>query len=286
MLFALGRVDYLFIHREIVPVGPPVFEWLISHLFKKKMIYDFDDAIWTTDRIKEPWFNKIVKWRRKVSKICKWSYKVSCGNDFLGDYARQFNKNVVINPTTIDTEFSHNPKLIKKDSSKDIIIGWTGSQSTLRYLNEIEVQLQEIERKYNYVKTLVIANQKPRIDLKRMEYISWEKSNEIVDLSKIDIGIMPLPNDEWTKGKCGFKALQYMAMEIPCIASNVGVNSEIIDHGETGFLATENNDWTELLNKLINDQNLRIQMGRKGRERVVEAYSVVSNTAKFLSLFE
>ena len=113
----------IFIHREVAPVGPPVFEWIISKIFKKKIIYDFDDAIWLTDRKDESWILETLKWRSKIQSICRWSYKVSCGNEYLCDYARQFNERVFYNPTTIDTGNLHNPSLYKIDSKDKIIIG-------------------------------------------------------------------------------------------------------------------------------------------------------------------
>src|SRR6478609_7825407 len=115
VLFQLGNYSIIFIHRELTPIGPPVFEWIISKVFKKKIIYDFDDAIWLTDRKNESWILKTLKWRSKVRSICQWSYKVSCGNEYLRSYARQFNKQVVYNPTTIDTENLHNSSLHKID---------------------------------------------------------------------------------------------------------------------------------------------------------------------------
>ena len=278
--------DIVFIHRELAPIGPPVFEWVIANVLRKKIIYDFDDAIWLTDREGESWLTKALRWRSKVGCICKWSYRVSCGNAYLAEYARNFNANVVINPTTIDTEDVHNPNLFNRvtDNSR-ISIGWTGSHSTLKYLAGIESILKELQGRHPHVSFLVIADRRPPLNLVRFEYRPWQKATEAADLMKIDIGIMPLPDDEWSKGKCGFKALQYMAMGIPCVVSPVGVNTTIVVHGETGFMATTHQEWVDCLEKLINDPSLRIRLGIKGRERVIKHYSVVSNTANFLALF-
>src|SRR6267154_3452012 len=141
-LFKIGQYEIVFIHREAAPIGPPVFEWIISKIFRKKIIYDFDDAIWMTDRQNESMVLKTLKWRSKVKSICRWSYKISCGNQFLCSYAKQFNGKVYYNPTTIDPENVHNPSLqeIKKDHK--VIIGWTGSHSTLKYLKDLESVLQ------------------------------------------------------------------------------------------------------------------------------------------------
>src|SRR5690606_28051456 len=117
-------------------------------------------------------------------------------------------------------------------------------------------------------------------------FLRWNKETEAEDLLKIDVGIMPLPNDEWSRGKCGFKALQYLAMKKPCVASPVGVNSEIIEHGVNGFLAESSEEWFIHLENLVRDESLRLQMGQAGRKKIIDHYSVVSNTSTFLSLFE
>jgi len=286
VLLTVSRYDFIFIHRETLPLGPPIIEWIIFKIFKKRIIYDFDDAIWLTDRTNETSILRSAKWRSKIPSICRWSHKVSCGNRFLSDYARQFNANVVRVPTTIDTQHLHNPLLFPKDKKNDIVIGWTGSRSTLKYLGRLEGVLQKLEKKYSNLKILVIADQRPPLSLQTLEFIPWSTDMEIASLAKMNIGIMPLPDDEWSKGKCGFKALQYMAMEIPTVASPVGVNTTIIDHGIDGFLCTTDAEWITTLETLIKDAALRRQIGLKGREKVIHAYSVLSNTSTFLSLFE
>lgn len=286
LLFRIWQYDFVFIHREASPVGPPIFEWIISKIFKKRIIYDFDDAIWLTDRKNESTLLRSVKCRSKVSWICRWSYKVSCGNSYLYTYAKQFQQNVICVPTTIDTHHLHNPSLFTKEQRNHIVIGWTGSHSTLKYFASLEGVLQKLTEKYRNLRIIVIADQPPSRFFNGLEFIPWSTDTEMTDLLKIDIGIMPLPDDEWSKGKCGFKALQYMAMEIPTVAAPVGVNTTIIDHGINGFLCTTDTEWTDALEALINDPELRRKMGKKGREKVEHFYSVASNTPTFLSLFE
>ena len=286
VLFTVPRYDYIFIHREAAPVGPPIFEWTIAKIFGKKIVYDFDDAIWMTDNHQESSFERLLRWRSKVASICRWSYKVSCGNDYLCNYARQFNRNVILNPTTIDTETLHNRELYGKNMSSTITIGWTGSHSTLKYLKDIEGTLQQLEQQFSNVNILIIANQIPALALNRLQFIPWRKETEAIDLLMMDIGIMPLPDDEWTSGKCGFKALQYMSMEIPCVVSPVGVNSTIVEDRVSGFLAKTKTEWLDALTNLIKDKELREQLGKAGRKRVVDQYSVISNQRNFLLLFE
>src|SRR5688572_12154388 len=136
VLFKSPMYDFVFIHREAAPIGPPIFEWILAKVFRRKIIYDFDDAIWLTDRPKESWILRAAKWRSKVASICTWSHKVSCGNAYLCEYAAQFNKHVIYNPQTIDTENLHAPGLYTsaEPAPGKIRIGWTGSHSTLKYL--------------------------------------------------------------------------------------------------------------------------------------------------------
>jgi glycosyltransferase involved in cell wall biosynthesis len=285
------KAEHILIHRELLPVGPPLLEWIISRVFRKKIIYDFDDAIWITDNSNENWFVKALRWRSKVESICRWSFKISAGNEYLAEYARQFNTNVVVNPTTIDTLYMHNPDLHRESIastklSGEIMIGWTGSHSTLKYLESLEPVLQKIEDQCPGISFLVIADKLPQLRLKKIVFRTWTKETEIRDLALVDIGIMPLPDDEWVKGKCGFKALQYMAMGIPCIASSVGVNTTIIQHGKNGFLCARDEEWLACFHQLIINETLRKLIGRAGKQTVVDHYSVRSNTSTFLSLFE
>jgi glycosyltransferase involved in cell wall biosynthesis len=283
-LFAVLSYDFVFIHREATPIGPPIFEWIIAKLLRRKIIYDFDDAIWLTDKTQESKVQKAIRWRNKVASICKWSYKVSAGNTYLADYAKGFTKNVVINPTTIDTVHVHKP-IPRSNPNNRIVIGWTGSHSTLKYLNKLEEVLQRIEKNFPAVDFCVIADKEPNLNLRRIAFKPWSLETEVTDLAQFDIGVMPLPDDEWAKGKCGFKALQYMAMEIPTVASPVGVNTMILSEGINGLLARRTSDWEESLSSLIRDENLRKRLAEAGRLTVEQHYSVNSNKNNFLGLF-
>ena len=278
--------NFIFIHRETAPLGPPAMEWLIAKIFHKRIIYDFDDAIWLTDRPDEGFIFAMLKCRRKVAAICRWSFKVSCGNRYLCEYAHHYNTNVVLNPTTIDTELLHNPALYqKKRDTSQIIIGWTGSHSTLKYLNLIEPALQEIMTEFPQVSLVVIADKPPSLKLINVIFKTWSEKTEIADLAQFYIGIMPLSDDEWARGKCGFKALQYMAMEIPSVVSPVGVNTTIVQHEIDGFIAANKQEWTDALRKLIIDRELALEIGKSARKKVIQNYSVKANTANFLALF-
>ncbi len=286
LLFHASGYDFIFIHREAAPIGPPIFEWIIAKVLRKKIIYDFDDAIWLTDRNEESFLLRIVKWRSKVALICSWAYKVSCGNEYLCSFARKHNSNVLLNPTTVDTQNLHNPAIhVKKESYQKIVIGWTGSHSTLKYLDELFTVLQHLENKYSQVEYWIIADKPPVLKLSHLQFKLWSPKTEIDDLAQFDIGIMPLPNDQWANGKCGFKALQYMGLEIPTVASPVGVNSQIVEHGKNGLLCQTTEEWKKCLSELIENKSLRLAMGAAGRKKVIDHYSVSSNSSNFLSLF-
>ncbi|WPP52640.1 glycosyltransferase family 4 protein [Catalinimonas niigatensis] len=282
LLPALNKADYVFIHREATPLGPPWLEWIIAKMLRKKIIYDFDDAIWLADTSGVNHFMVRLKWQSKVGSICRWSYKVSCGNDYLCAFASKYNAQVVLNPTTIDTAHYHNR--LKNQKDKPLTIGWTGSHSTMKYLNDIEAVLQKLEQQYDF-RFVVISNRPPEMKLKNLHFIHWNEASEVEDLLQLHIGLMPLPDDPWAKGKCGFKALQYLSLGIPALASAVGVNSKIVEHGVNGYLCTNAEDWYIYLSRLLQDEPLRTSMGLAGRKKVEEEYAVQSNAENFLSLF-
>jgi len=281
----LLRFDFVFIYREACPVGPPMLEWIIAHIFRKKIIYDFDDAIWLIDNRHETKIESFLRWRGKVKWICRWSYRVSCGNRYLADFASKYARQVVVNPTTLDPSRQQaRLKPEKEPGQEGITIGWTGSHSTLKYLESFLGIIRQLEERHPHLSFLVIADRNPEYALKSFVFKKWNLETEIDDLLEMDIGVMPLPNDEWTRGKCGFKILQYMALGIPAVGSPVGVNAEIIS-GSNGYLATTNTEWIEALERLIFDRALRKRLGQEGQRTVIDRYSVESNTGNFLALF-
>lgn len=288
LFFSTHSADYVFIHREATPVGPPLFEWITATILRKKIIYDFDDAIWLPNTSEQNKLISKIKWTSKVKLICQLSHKVSAGNEYLCAFARQYNASVFLNPTTIDVENLHTTSIHRSNNDTDIItIGWTGTHSTLPYLTSFKSIFQQIENKYpNRVRLLVIADKKPQLKIDSLQFLPWTKTTEITDLLRIDIGIMPLTDNEWDKGKCGFKILQYMALGIPAVASPVGVNIKIIEHGKNGYLCESPEEWIQSLEKLITSHSLREKIGKAGREDVIARYSVLSNCPNFLSLFE
>ena len=283
LLFKVYEFDLVFLHREAAPLGPPVFEFVITKILNKKIIYDFDDAIWLPNTSDQNNIVSKLKFHSKVKKICRWSWKVSCGNEFLMNFAQKFNDQVFLNPTVIDTSYHKYSTKTSKNSS--VTIGWTGTHSTVKYLDAILPVLEQLKKMYD-IKILIISNEGPDWDFKEYDFIPWRKDDEIEQLSKLDIGIMPLEDSIWEQGKCGFKALQYMALEKPVVASKVGVNKQIIDQEKNGYLCKTNEEWFDSLEKLILSKKLRVSMGEQGRQKVIQSYSVKSNEDLFFKLLE
>lgn len=282
-VFNLQKSDVIFVHREMAHIGPPIFEWILAKVLKRKYIYDFDDAIWLPNYSESNAKVHRLKAYWKVKFCIKWAQQLTVGNEYLAEYARPFNSNITLIPTTIDIENHHN--LTTEYEQTPVVIGWTGTQTTLRYLDEIIPVLVELEEEHDFV-FRVISNEKPQFDLKSLEFVPWNKATEIKDLAKIQIGVMPLVEDQWSKGKCGFKALQYMALGIPTVLSPVGVNTKIVKNGENGYLCSSEDEWKARLVDLITNSDLRKSIGQAGRKTVEEEYSVKSTYRKYLSVLE
>jgi len=277
-----GEFSLVFIIREAFFIGPPVFERKIAKT-GVPIVFDFDDAIWLENVSENNRLFKKLKFFSKTSEIISLSIWVIAGNEYLANYARQFNTNVKVIPTTIDTSY-HVPRG-NHDEHYPVVIGWTGSKTTSVYLREIIEVLRNIKRRFGEkVEIYVIGDENFKDEQIEVVAVPWRRDTEIADLHRIDIGIMPLPDNEWTRGKCGLKLLQYMALEIPAVASPVGVNTEIITHGENGFLAKTHEEWERYLSMLIEDSSLRSKLGRAGRKTVEERYSVTAWKGEYLEL--
>jgi len=274
--------DIIFIYREAFMIGTTFFERLL-YMWGNPIIYDFDDSIWLNDTSEG---NKQFAWlknSKKTNTIINLAHTVIVGNKYLAEYASQFNEHIQIIPTTIDTKY--HTRTINNIESHSICIGWTGTETTLKHYTTIIPVLQTIKQKYgNRVKFKIISNVPYYNTDLDIEYVNWNAASEIHDLQTIDIGIMPLPNDEWSKGKCGFKGLQYMSLEIPSILSPVGVNTEIIEHGVNGFLAETDLEWEQCLSTLIEDVELRKTLGKAGRKTIEDRFSIHSQKDKYISI--
>ncbi|MBO9592152.1 MAG: glycosyltransferase family 4 protein [Niabella sp.] len=283
LLFTMFKYDFIYIHREAAPVGPPIFEWIIAKIFRKKIIYDFDDSIWVFQASEANPFAALLKCTWKVRFICKWSWKISVGNQFLSDFAKKYNKSVFIIPTVVDTDTVHfRPAIASSLFPK--VIGWTGTFTNFINLPIVIPALRRLEKECS-LDILFIADRDPLIPDLRYRFKKWNKGTEIADLCELDIGLMPLLNEEVQKGKCGFKAIQYMALEIPAVVSPVGVNAEIVDEGVNGYFANTTDEWYSKLKQLLNDDSKRTVFGKNARDKIISSYSVKSTRSLFLSLF-
>jgi len=282
--------DIIFIQREALLLGSSYFE---KQFFKKhKVIFDFDDSIWLLDTSPENKKFEFLKNPDKTKINIAHAHAVIAGNQFLANYAKQFNKNTIVIPTTIDTEFHiPKPELRGFDSAQPdkekIVIGWSGSISTIKHFEMAISALKQIQTQHpNKIEIHVIGQgsySHPKINVISK---NWSSKTEVDDLNCFDIGIMPLPNDEWVKGKCGLKGLSYMACGIATIMSNVGVNSDIIEHGKNGFLAETEQEWVNCLSLLIENNDLRHKIGQAGRETVVKNYSVNAHKDNYVSVLK
>jgi glycosyltransferase involved in cell wall biosynthesis len=269
--FSLAKYDLVLVQREALFIGGPLLE-MAAKRRGAKLVFDFDDAIWLADTSS---YNQRFRWLKgpgKIPRVLRAADLVLAGNAYLAEYARGFNQQVQIVPTTIDTE-SYRPR--EPSGGGPVCIGWSGSFSTIRDFRLAAPVLKRVRARYgDRVRFKVIGDASFRDDELGVVGQPWKADTEVADLHEIDIGIMPLPDNEWSRGKCGLKGLQYMALGIPTLMSPVGVNAEILSHGKNGFLPRDEAGWEQALCSLIESPALRAQIGAAGRQRVVQDYSV------------
>jgi glycosyltransferase involved in cell wall biosynthesis len=274
--FYLTRLYILIKYRKVntIWVEKEVFPWLpyyIERLFfskKKKIILDYDDAIFHQyDQF--PLFIVRKLLCSKISKLVKCASLVIVGNEYLKNYvASSGAKKIELLPTVVDID--HYKKVYKNNSN--ITVGWIGSPSTSKYLYEISSVFHDIYN--NNIKFVAIGSTNELLNGLPVEVFAWEEKTEIQMIQEFDIGIMPLTNNLFEKGKCGYKLIQYMACGKPVIASPVGINCKIVEHGVNGFLASTANEWKEFIITLSNNPDLRLKMGNAGRKSVEQQYSL------------
>lgn len=274
--------DLVYILREAALLGPPVFEKLI-HQRRVPIVFDFDDAIFVSYRSPSNGYLSYLKFASKTKTICRIASHVMVGNPYLADYARQVNDRVTVIPTTIDTEKYRVPQ--RSEQTGPPVIGWTGSYSTVQHLDTLRGALKKLAERESF-RLRVIGTPAYECAPVDVEAMPWRADTELEDLSAIDIGVMPLPDDRWSKGKCGLKALQFMALGIPTICSPVGVNTDIIQDDENGFIAGTEDEWVEKLSRLLRSPELRQRLGHAGRATVEEKYSAITQTPRVYEIFK
>ena len=268
LLRRITDFDAVYVFREAALLGPALLERLIARS-GVPMLFDFDDAVFEPYVSPANGYLSLLKCPGKTAATCRRSTHVLAGNEYLADYARRYNDRVTVVPTTIDTaRYCSAPR---RSSDRDLVIGWSGSHSTLKHLKTLDRVLRRLAARRTF-RVLVVGASHAVEDVP-MDAIPWRASTEVDDLRRIDIGIMPLPDDRWCRGKCGLKALQYMALGIPTVCSPVGVNTAIIQHDENGLLARTDDEWVACLERLIDDEALRERLGSAGRLTVERRYS-------------
>ena len=281
-LMAQEHWDLLFLYRELLPIGPPILEqWLARRGIP--LIYDFDDAIFFPEASDANRRFVWLKWPQKIGTICRLSTHVTVGNDYLREYVLRYTPRVSVIPTTIDTELYLPKPSIEMGAVP--VIGWSGSFTTLKHLKTALPMLKILRRQLPF-RLKVIGSDLFSVPGLEVECRPWRAGTEVSDIQSFDIGIMPLPDDAWSPGKCGLKALQYMALGVPTIASPVGVNAQIVQDGINGFIASSPEEWVHKILQLVSNQRLRERFAREGRRTVEERYSAKAQAPRFLEVLE
>jgi len=268
-LWRARDTDLLLVHRESTPLGPP----MIEALWRSRMrpyVFDFDDAVFVGDFHPA---NRRWSWLRQPSRVApavRGAAAVVAGNEYLAGWARGLNPNVTVLPTPVDTD-RHRPRAAH-DAHDPLVLGWVGSSTTARYLRILDEPLGELAKRRSIVFRVVGGEYEHRSA--RVEVRPYRVDSEPAELAGFDIGVLPQPDDPWTRGKGAFKALLYMATGLPVVASSGGVNSEVVRDGETGFCVDGCAEWVEALDRLASDPALRQRMGEAGRARVEAHYSL------------
>ncbi len=282
-LFSIPKYDIVYTCLWVTPFGPSFFEWATCKL-AKKVIYDIDDLVFLKQKKAEPWYAYYLKGRKKPVFLMKNADHIITCTPYLDQFARQYNQNTTDISSTINTD-TYIPVNTYSNAGK-ITLGWSGSHSTVRMLRLIIPALLELRKKVDF-KLLVMGSTDFAVPGLETEVYEWREEIEISTLQKIDIGLYPLPlDDEWVLGKSGLKALQYMALGIPTVASDVGCNDRVIENGVSGYLVRTQEEWVEKLLMLIQDAGLRKKIGEESRKRVEKYFSVKANEPVYLSILQ
>jgi glycosyltransferase involved in cell wall biosynthesis len=278
LLSSAHRFDVVVVEKELFPFLPPLFEFLLK-LRRIPFVVDYDDAIFHQyDLNKNPLIRLLF--RRKIDAVMRMSSHVIAGNQYLADRSKKAGAHhTTVIPTVVDTD-RYVPK--EKPGSSSLTVGWIGTPKTSQYLKPL---VKVFERIMNAIPVRFIAIGAKQADFigTPIDCLQWSEASEVGYIQSFDIGIMPLSNSPWEKGKCGYKLVQYMACGIPVVASPVGVNCELVRPGFNGFLANEN-DWEDILIRLLKDRDLRQSLGAQGRYDVETSYSIKSQQARLLSI--
>ncbi len=285
-LLRAGRYDLVFVHRELFPLGMSSgMALLLAELRRhaRPWIYDFDDAVFLPHRQNRGIAGRLEN-TRSVQDLIAGGRQIIAGNDFLADYARRINPRVRCIPTPVDTTRYFPSREARRGAAP--VIGWIGSPSTAKYLQSLAPVFERLAGTRRFRLKAIGTGQEIRIPGVEVEIRNWNLQTEAAEFRECDIGIYPLWDDQWSKGKCGYKALQFMASGVPVIASAIGMNTEIIRHGSNGLLAGSEEDWVLHLARLCDDPSLRWRLGEAGRETIEASYSLTRLAPLFLETLE
>ena len=282
-LLAVRKYDLIFVQREAMIFGPAIFEWTFQKFGNRPVILDLDDATYVS--YVSPSYGRIgsfFKFFGKTDALIRRADAVTCGNRFIAEYVESKGTRAVVIPTVVDTE-----KFRPTEKTEKIpVIGWIGTHSTYPFLESLFPVLKRLASKHRFALKIVGAGcEATDIDGIEIENLEWDLDREIADFQSLDIGLYPIltsasANDEWLKGKSGFKAIQYMAVGVSFVMSPVGVAAEIGEPGLTHFNAETEEDWYNSMDRLLSDETLRSKMGKTGRAHVLEHYHVSKQAEK------
>ena len=278
VLFSVFSYDRVVIEKEIFPFLPALAEWMLK-LLGIQYIVDYDDAIFHNyDQSANPLIKKFLG--NKIAKVMRFSGTVVAGNQYLADYAaRSGAKNIEIIPTVIDLE--RYP--IKQNTDADpCIVGWIGTKTTFeKHLLPCKDWIKALQNQEPNIRFHIVGITEDMDLGKNVKYIRWTEETEVAEILKMDIGLMPLQDSKWEKGKCAYKLIQYAACGIPGVASDVGMNREVAVPGETGILASADEEWIQAIKTLKSNTELRHQLGRNARKIVQERYCIQQTSTKW-----
>ena len=270
--------DAVVVAREAAMIGGPLVErWVAARGIP--LIYDFDDAVWLRRADGGRGFSWLLRMPAKTGEICRMASHVTAGSGLLAEYARRFTPHVTVLPTSI--ELARTPMLPPAREDHPFRVVWSGSRATLQYLALAAPALAELGRRVPTVLRVICDAPPPSFAHVQVEYIPWSPASEVEGMADTHVGIMPLPDTPTARGKCGLKALQYMAAGRAAVVSPVGVNRQIVRHGKNGLLADSAADWVTVLERLARDRGLRERLGAAGRRTVEHGYSAEATAAAF-----
>ncbi len=279
---SLKRFDVVFLQKRLFGY----IDWHSLRSHAKYLVYDFDDAVVFNDSNKGA--SRSAVRSKRFARTIFGSDMIIAGNAYLESLATAIADEVVVIPTPVDSDrYVVGDRVEEKDKGL-VVIGWIGSRATVGYLEPYRGILGELYRRYPDIKFKVVSDEFPDWPESESWLIKkrWRYDEEVADIQSFDIGIMPLVDDEWTRGKCAFKLLQYMSSGISAVASPVGVNTEVIDEGVNGLLAVNESEWLDAISKLIEDAGLRKGLGKEARKTIEERYSLRVNAPKLLNVLK